>query len=107
MNYEQEYNRLLEAIRKHRDQRADDRCWLDDIELYKELPEGVADADLRLPPPLEMMSNCLRYIGCRQNPDETYVSSQREIERLETQVAKLQAMLDGTWDQRTKSIKEE
>lgn len=30
-------NILESAIRKHRDQRGDDRCWLDDEELYKTL----------------------------------------------------------------------
>ena len=33
--------RLRDAIRKHRDQRLDDWCCMDDIELYEVLPEGI------------------------------------------------------------------
>lgn len=85
---------LATAIRKHRDQKGDDRGWMDDLELYKALPEGVAEADLRIPPPAEMMKNCERYIQCRHNPSSTYVSSQREIDRLTEQCKSLQAKID-------------
>ena len=68
------------AIRKHRDQRGDDRCWMDDEELYKVLPEGFT------PPPRDTtveLKNCERYIASRQAPQSVYVSPQREIERLQ------------------------
>lgn len=73
---------LQAAIRKHRDFRGDDRCWEDDVELYKTLPEGyeapASDTAVEL-------SNCQRFIECRQNPSTEYVSPQREIERLQAE----------------------
>ena len=35
-----EVEKLMAAIRKHRDYRGDDRCFQDDAELYAVLPEG-------------------------------------------------------------------
>lgn len=74
---------LEAAIRKHRDQRGDDRCWLDDRELYAVLPEGVGNADLHLDEPAEMLENCKRFISSRRDPNQPYVSPQRRIEELE------------------------
>jgi hypothetical protein len=77
---------LEAAIRKHRDQRGDDRCWLDDEELYKVLPEGytppVRDSAVEL-------KMCEKFIACRHNPNTQYVSPQRRIEELETELQKL------------------
>lgn len=63
-----EIERLRNAIRKHRDQRLDDRCWMDDFELYEVLPEGIEPSyvDLRLLPKEEMMRNCERFVDCRR-----------------------------------------
>lgn len=75
----QEARKLAEAIRKHRDQRGDDRCWMDDEELYRSLPEGYT------PPARDSaveLKNCERYIACRHNPATEYVSPEREIEVL-------------------------
>ena len=55
---------LEDAIRRHRDQRGDDRCWLDDAELYSVLGEGQPDTTL--PPQEEFLSNCARFFECRQ-----------------------------------------
>lgn len=88
---------LRNAIRKHRDQKGDDRCWLDDLELYKALPEGVADADLRLPSPEKMLENCKRFIQCRHTGTD-YVSEQREIETLTARTATLESYLEKTAD---------
>jgi hypothetical protein len=69
--------RLATAIRKHRDQRGDDRCWRDDEELYAALPEGhtppARDSSVEL-------ENCRRYIASRQNPATVYTSPERTIE---------------------------
>lgn len=64
---EHEVDRLRAAIRKHRDQRLDDRCWMDDFELYEVLPEGIDPSyvDIRLLPKEVMMRNCERFIECR------------------------------------------
>jgi hypothetical protein len=79
-------SQLEDAIRKHRDQRGDDRCWMDDQELYSILPEGLCGADLRLCEPAVMLENCKKYIASRHDPSMVYISSQRRIEELETKV---------------------
>jgi hypothetical protein len=75
-----------EAIRKHRDQRGDDRCWMDDEELYKTLPEGYTPPQRDTCVRLEL---CKKYIECRQNPKTEYISPQRRIEELEKEVETL------------------
>lgn len=70
---------LEAAIRHHRDQRGDDRCWMDDEALYSFLPEGFIPPERDTAVELE---NCKRFIACRQNPATVYVSPEREIERL-------------------------
>jgi len=75
---------LERAIRAHRDARGDDRCWEDDVVLYQLLPEGYE------PPAHDTtveLHNCLRYIACRRHPATTYVSPEREIEVLTTQLS--------------------
>jgi hypothetical protein len=70
---------LRSAIRRHRDYRGDDRCHLDDGELYAVLPEG----DTRPAKDTEVnIENCWKFITCRQQGRE-YVSPQRRIEELE------------------------
>ncbi len=77
-------NHYEEAIRKHRDQRGVDRCWLDDEELYNTLPEGYTSPGREVAVELGL---CEKFINCRRNPKTEYISPQREIERLK---AKLQ-----------------
>jgi len=58
--------KLRAAIRKHRDQRLDDRCWMDDFELYEALPEGLDNqVDPRLLPREEMLRNCMKFVNFR------------------------------------------
>lgn len=80
---------LATAIRKHRDQRGDDRCWMDDVELYQTLPEGYT------PPARDStveLKLCEKFIACRHNPGTEYVSPQRRIEDLENM---LREIVDG------------
>jgi FtsZ-binding cell division protein ZapB len=77
------------AIRKHRDQKGDDRCWIDDRELYAVLPEGYAGFGPQLDEPEEMLANCKRYIASRHDETITYLSPAREIEKLRAEVARL------------------
>lgn len=90
---------LQTAIRKHRDQRGDDRCWLDDAELYAVLPEGHKPVEFC--DPETMLQNCRRYIASRFDPSQPYVSPQREIEHLQAQVAALandaRLFVPGVW----------
>ncbi len=85
-----EVDRLREAIRDHMNQRGDDRCHLDDGELYAALPEGdtrpARDAAVTL-------ENCERYVRCRQQGRE-YVSPQRRIEELEKVLGRADEVLD-------------
>ena len=76
---EDEIIRLRTAIRKHRDQRLDDRCWMDDYELYEVLPEGIDPSyvDLRLLPKEVMMRNCEHFVECRA----TSLTPEEAIER--------------------------
>lgn len=75
----EEIDRLRAAIRKHRDFRGDSRCWLDDEELYKTLPEGYTPPLRDAPVELE---NCKRYIAYRHNPKTEYVSPDLHIAKL-------------------------
>ncbi|MCI0463066.1 MAG: hypothetical protein L0Z62_39465 [Gemmataceae bacterium] len=63
-----ENEHLKAAIRKHRDQHADDRCWLDDQELYAALGEHKP-ADNSLPPRDQFLANCARFYDCRAQAD--------------------------------------
>lgn len=87
-----ELSRLEEAIRKHRDFRGDDRCWEDDEELYRTLPEGYE------PPARDTaveLSNCQRFIECRRSPATEYISPQRRIEELQAENDRLKNVIRG------------
>jgi hypothetical protein len=85
-----EYIQKMEAaIRKHRDQKGDDRCFLDDYDLYSVLPEGFKKEKLALHCPEEMLENCKKFIASRQPGGVPYVSPQRRIEELEKENGKL------------------
>ena len=77
---------LRDAVRAHRDARGDDRCWLDDEELYKMLPEGYTPPARDTSVELDL---CRKFILNRRHPKTTYISPEREIERLKK-------LLDGT-----------
>lgn len=60
---------LEQAIRNHRDARGDDRCWLDDINLYKALGEPVPPGmELALPNRDAFLKRCEQYFEYRQAP---------------------------------------
>ena len=87
--YRTEYLKLKTAIRKHSDQRGDDRCWLDDIELYDALGEESAGVNMTLPPKCEFLKSCERFWEQRQfqkqepSPDEMTIGQlQNEVKRL-------------------------
>ena len=82
---------LAAAIRKHRDERGDDRCHADDAALYAVLPEGDTRPALETAVTIE---NCQRFIECLQQGRE-YISPQRRIEELEAEVASLRQQVKG------------
>lgn len=66
----EEVRRLRSGIREHRDQRGDDRCWLDDEKLYELMPEGIPACTV-LDPEL-MMPNCQRFMSLRVHPRDRF-----------------------------------
>lgn len=75
---EKEVNQLQSAIRRHRDEKGHDRCWLDDQELYKVLPEGLSGVDQQLPSEEEFLGNCKNYFDHRQDPNVCFIR-QRDV----------------------------
>lgn len=57
---------LQAGIIEHASQRGDDRCWLDDLKLYKLVLDIKEHPGLKLPEQ-EFLSNCKRYWQCQQN----------------------------------------
>lgn len=86
-DYRAEYVKLRLAIMLHRDQHGDDRCWLDDLELYKALGDMVV-ADNTMPIRETFLANCARYYERRCSAGEwpTY-------QELETRLASFKAAL--------------
>lgn len=74
---------LENAIRNHRDQKADDRCWLDDQELYKVLNDGYL-GDNTVGDKKAMLKNCERYLEnrCSYGNWRTYAELEAENNRL-------------------------
>jgi hypothetical protein len=74
--------RLWCAIRDHRDQRADDRCWMDDQDLYAVLGDGNL-GDNRVGDPAAMIENCARFITkrCEGGHWPTYAELEAQIAR--------------------------
>ena len=63
-----EIKKLRAVIRYHKDQKGDDRCWVDDIRLYETLPEGCTGYDSTLPPENVFLENCKKFCKTRQTP---------------------------------------
>lgn len=59
-----EVERLTEAIKTHRSQKADDRCIEDDDRLYEALGDGIK-CDRRVGSKSAMLTNCQRFIQNR------------------------------------------
>lgn len=89
---------LRVAIREHRDARGDDRCWLDDIELYKALGEDeVPEAmQLALPNREAFLGRCAQYWEHRQKPG---CEPWKTVEALEKRIAEMASMLNKAADE--------
>jgi hypothetical protein len=93
-------DRLVAAIRKHRDQTDDARCFADDIDLYRTLHDvtgldrdRVEDIDLASRPTEELLKSCERYWAQRKDPNR--VRPGMTIEQLEERVAQLENERDA------------
>ena len=86
-------DRLESAIREHRDAQGDDRCWLDDVKLYRAL-NGTGDfgPDMELPPKCDFLMSCARFWEQRQRPSEKNAARSSEPERMT--LAQLQAEVE-------------
>ena len=84
---------LKNAIRKHRDQKADDRCVFDDEELYSVLNEPIP-CDRRVGSKEEMLKNCKRFIEtrCEQGGWKTYQELEQENKELKLEVKRLKGV---------------
>jgi len=73
------------AIRFHRDQKSDDRCWMDDQELYKVLGDGNL-GDNRVGDQTKMLKNCQRFIQRRTEGGgwTTYAAMEKELALLKS-----------------------
>lgn len=79
---------LEAAIREHRDQEGDDRCWLDDAKLYAAL--GESGHDTSLPPKCEFLESCSRFWEQRQSPEDKRLrAADMTIAQLQEEIAKL------------------
>lgn len=81
--------KLQDAIRKHRRQRSDDRCWADDEELYAVLEDGDL-GDNRVGDKAAMLKNCERYLQnrCEGGGWPTYAELEAKVKDLETKLEK-------------------
>jgi hypothetical protein len=109
-NLQVERDQLISAIRKHRDQKGDDRCWLDDYNLYTALFNVTTldedrNIDLALPPKEDFLKSCERYwaqrkIGVRELGEEPGCMT---IKQLEDRVAQLTKERDALTEMVTKT----
>ena len=80
----QQVTDLRAAIIKHRSQKADDRCWMDDQELYAALGDGDL-GDNRVGDPHAMWTNCATFIAKRcavGGPWKSYAELEAEFAAL-------------------------
>lgn len=98
------------AIRKHRDQHADDRCWLDDAELYEALGEGpVAPLTFQVGDKATMLKNCERFLERRCFGGgywRTYAELEAENTRLENSVDELELQVSLLECERIRLLRE-
>jgi hypothetical protein len=88
-------DRLFSAIKEHHAQKADDRCWEDDLKLY--LAAGLHPCDRRVGDKAAMLANCARFIErrCTQGHWPSYVDLERRIRELEDKIAGLETPIGG------------
>lgn len=89
---EERIKELEDAIREHRDQKGDDRCWLDDRKLYRVIGD---DADLSLPPKHDFLKSCERYWEQRQSLNDKFALEHPTIGQLNRRIATLTTQRDA------------
>ena len=86
MTADEEVVKLRAAIQTHCSQKADDRCWMDDQQLYA--AAGLV-GDNTISDPAAMLENCKRFIACRMAGGDwpTYQQIEAENINLRAQIA--------------------
>jgi hypothetical protein len=84
-----ERDKLKAAIKKHWSQKADDRCWMDDSDLY--VAAGLPDGSINVGNKAAMLENCKRFIEARCQSGRW--RSYAELESLLREVAEIAAVL--------------
>lgn len=89
MSLIQERNKLLNAIKEHHAQKADDRCIEDDDRLYE--AAGLPPCDRRVGDKEAMLHNCARFIEnrCQGGGWPTYVELEEKIRLKNVALAEL------------------
>lgn len=89
---ERHVQRLTTAIRTHRDEHGDDRCWMDDERLYEVLGDGIKH-DRRVGCQLAMAANCIRFIKNRTEGGHwpTYAELEQRVKDLTLELGKVRA----------------
>ena len=95
-NAAQRVLQLEAAIRQHRNEKADDRCWLDDYILYSVLGDTIVH-DNRVGDRAEMLLNCKRFIDqrCDGGTWPTYVELEVTITALRADLAKAHEVIQS------------
>lgn len=91
-----ERDKLAEAIRIHRSQKADDRCWMDNDKLYEALGDGIK-GDHRVGDKGAMLHNCERFVtNCciEGGPWKSYAELESELASIKSGYHQL----DSNWN---------
>ncbi len=89
---------LLDAVKEHHDQKADDRCWLDDAKLYVSF--GLDAVDNRVGDKAAMLENCKRFIDrrCEGGHWPSYVELETQLAERTAQVAVIMGLLRAAYE---------
>jgi hypothetical protein len=75
-----EMHALRQQIRKHRDAKGNDRCWENDVELYKLLPEPLPEElSPEMPESCVFLKNCAAYMAAQNSSTEVWLSVEYDI----------------------------
>lgn len=88
------YDYLLNAVKYHHDQKADDRCFFDDAKLYQ--AAGLEPADNRVGCKEAMLENCKRFIENRCSnggPWKSYAELEKDNEKLKNSLNQVRLVL--------------
>lgn len=84
--------RIARQVKRHYDQRADDRCWADDVELYKTAGLETGPDLFQVGDKVAMRNNCDRYIDKRclgGGGWKSYAELEQENKRLREELEKI------------------